>query len=271
MSRRIEKVALVTGASTGIGEALARRFAAEGYDLVLVARSADKLAALSKELTEEHGIQVWVEAVDLSRSNVAEQLAERLREQNISVDVLINNAGVAEFGAFAGMQCERHQEMISLNITGLTEMLAKFLPPMLARGHGRIINVSSTSAFGPVPSAATYAATKAYILSLTESLAVELEGTGVSITALCPGFTATNMLDTVRSGLVSDLPAFMISTAEDVAARGYESCMKGKVIEVPGWSNLLGIVFMRAMPKWFGRFLAVGMWRKAAKLLETRQ
>lgn len=271
MSKRIEKTALITGASSGIGEALARRFSAEGYDLVLVARSADKLAALGKDLAEEHGIQVWVEVVDLSRPNVAEQLAERLRHNNISVDVLVNNAGVAEFGAFASMKPERHQEMISLNVTGLTEMLAQFLPPMVTRGHGRIINVSSTSAYGPVPSAATYAATKAYILSLTESLAVELEGTGVSITALCPGFTATNMLDTVRTGLVADLPAFMISKAEDVATRGYKSCMSGKVIEVPGVPNLLGIIFMRAMPKWFGRFLAADMWRKTVKLLETRQ
>ena len=187
--------ALITGASSGIGEALARRFAQAGFNLVLVARSAAKLRLLAAALVREHGVKAWVAPADLSQPGAAAKLAAAMKRARRPIEVLVNNAGVLEHGSFVGMRATRHRELIDLNISALSEMLAHFLPPMVARGQGRVLNVASVAAFQPVPSLATYAATKAYVLSLTESLAQELQGTGVSITALCPGITATSMLD----------------------------------------------------------------------------
>ena len=170
--------ALITGASLGIGEALARCFAADGHALVLVAGSVAKLEALAKELAATHGVKVVV------LPDAAKRLA---------VDVLVNNAGVLAQGAFAEMAAQRHQDMIALNVAGPTAMLAHFVPTMRRRGFGRVPNVASIAAFQPVPTLATYAATKAYVLSLTESLRQQLKGSGVTVTALCPGITATSM------------------------------------------------------------------------------
>ncbi|MBI3369917.1 MAG: SDR family NAD(P)-dependent oxidoreductase, partial [Burkholderiales bacterium] len=186
--------ALITGASSGIGEALAACFAASGHNLVLVARSADKLKALAKSLATDHGIQAWVAPADLSLPDAAAKLALAMKRARRPIDVLVNNAGVLEHGSFVDMPAQRHQQLIDLNVSGLTAMLAQFVPAMVARGSGRVLNVASIAAFQPVPSLATYAATKAYVLSLSESLAEELRGTGVTVTALCPGITATNML-----------------------------------------------------------------------------
>jgi short-subunit dehydrogenase len=162
------------------------------------------------------------------------------------------------------MPAERHQDLIDLNVSGLTSMLAHFVPPMVARGHGRILNVASIAAFQPVPSLATYAATKAYVLSLTESLSEELKGTGVSITALCPGNTATNILcKAKKSGSkLAQLPGFLIGNAEALAMEGYEACVKGDVIRVPGVLNLATILASRATPKWLLRRISGGVVRK---------
>ncbi len=192
------KTALVTGASSGIGEALADCFAKGGYNLVLVARSADKLKDLADRLSATYKAKVWVAPADLAQPDSARRLAAAMKRARRPIDVLVNNAGVLEHGSFTGIAAERHQALIDLNVSGLTAMLAHFVPPMVARGHGRILNVASIAAFQPVPSLATYAATKAYVLSLTESLAEELKGTGVTVTALCPGITATNMLDAAK-------------------------------------------------------------------------
>ena len=188
------QVALITGASSGIGAALARCFAKAGFDLVLVARSADKLKALAKELSSSYRVKVWVAPADLSRPDAAKKLAASMNRARRPIDVLVNCAGLLHFGSFVQMPVQNHQSMIDLNITGLTTMIAHFSPAMIARGNGRILNVASIAAFQPIPSLATYAATKAYVLSLTESLSEEFKGTGVTITALCPGITATNML-----------------------------------------------------------------------------
>ena len=192
------QTAVVTGASSGIGEMLAKIFAENGYDLVLVARSEDKLASLAGQLKSDTEAKVWVEPADFSCRSAAKKLASRLAKQNIDVDVLVNCAGVLEHGSFVDLPGSAQQDMIDLNISGLTRMLTHFLPPMIARGQGRILNVASIAAFQPVPSLATYAATKAYVLSLSESLAEELNGTGVSVTALCPGVTATNMVSNAQ-------------------------------------------------------------------------
>lgn len=250
-----DQTALVTGASSGIGEALARRFAQGGYNLVLVARSGDKLKSLAATLSAAHGVKTWVAASDLSQLDAAKKLAASMKRARRPIDVLVNNAGVLAHGSFVDMPAGRHRQLIDLNVAGLTAMLAHFLPPMVARGRGRVLNVASIAAFEPVPSLATYAATKAYVLSLTESLSEELKGTGVSITALCPGITATHMLDSARraSKELTKLPGFVVGSAEAVADEGFEACVRGEVIRVPGALNLAAILAARATPKWLLR------------------
>lgn len=249
------QTALITGASSGIGEALAACFAKDGFDLVLVARSADKLRQLAKSLAAEHGVKVRVEPADLSQPGSAAALATKLKRARRSIDVLVNNAGVLAHGAFVSMPLPQQQAMIDLNVSGLTAMLAAFLPPMVARSSGRVLNVASIAAFQPVPSLASYAAGKAYVLSLTESLAEELKGTGVSITALCPGITATNMLISAKdsSAQLAKLPGFLIGNVEAVAEEGYRACLNGDVIRVPGLINRTSILASRATPKWLLR------------------
>jgi short-subunit dehydrogenase len=256
---------LITGASSGIGEALARCFAKDGYRLVLVARSVAKLEALASELSETHGVKAHVLPADLSRSGAALELAKMLSRKRLAIDVLVNNAGVMEQGPFAAIPAQRHQQVIDLNVCGLTAMLASFLPPMLRRGHGRVLNVASIAAFQPVPTLATYAATKAFVLSLTESLAEELKGSGVTITALCPGITETGMLSTAAqaNAQLSKLPGFLVGDVDKVAAEGYRACLRGDIIKVPGAVNLAATLAGRATPKWLLRRIAGTVTRKA--------
>ena len=259
------QTALVTGASSGIGESLARCFAADGHRLVLVARSADKLEALAESLEAAHGTKVTVIPADLSQPDAAHRLAASLKRRRIDIDILVNNAGVLDHGAFVDIGADKHQALIDLNISGLTAMISQFLPGMVQRGRGRVLNVASIAAFQPVPSLATYAASKAFVLSLTESLAEELKGTGVTITALCPGITATGMLTGAAEAnpKLSRLPKFMVGDVDEVAAEGYEACMNGEVIKVPGVLNLAATVSGRATPKWLMRRITGKLFRKA--------
>jgi hypothetical protein len=247
--------ALVTGASSGIGEALAHCFAEAGHDLVLVARSADKLKALADRLKAEHGVQVLVEPADLSQADAPARLAATLKRKRVPLEVLVNCAGVLAQNAFTRMKPAQHQQMIDLNISGLTGMLAQFAPGMQERGRGRILNVASIAAFQPIPMLATYAASKAYVLSLSESLAEELKDSGVTVTALCPGITATNMLNaaTDANAKLAQLPSFMVADVKDVARQGFEACMKGEAICVPGVLNRAAMIASRGTPKWLVR------------------
>ena len=257
---------VITGASSGIGEVLAKNFAQGGFDLVLVARSEDKLEILAQQLKSDTQAKVLVEPADLSRRGAAKKLATALTKQGIEVDILVNCAGVLEHGSFVDLPGSSHQGLIDLNVSGLTSMLTQFIPPMVERGKGRILNVASIAAFQPIPSLATYAASKAYVLSLSESLAEELTGTGVSITALCPGITATNMLENAKqksSGL--KIPAFVVGDVEDVAAQGYKACLKGDTICVPGAVNLAATLTGRATPKWLLRRISGVMGRYTLK------
>ncbi|MBX3637509.1 MAG: SDR family oxidoreductase [Rubrivivax sp.] len=249
------RTALVTGASSGIGAALAERFARAGFDLVLVARSEDKLRQQSRALAAAHGVRARVAPADLSRPEAAPRLAAQMKRARRPIDVLVNCAGVLAHGSFVDMAPTRHRELIDLNVSGLTDMLACFVPGMVARGAGRVLNVASIAAFQPVPTLATYAATKAYVLSLTESLAEELRGTGVSVTALCPGITATPMLTRAEqtSPALGSLPGFVIGGVDAVADEGFAACMEGEVICVPGAVNQAAVVAGRATPKWLLR------------------
>ena len=248
-------LALVTGASSGIGEALAHCLAAAGHDLVLVARSADKLRDTAGALQARHAIQALVLPCDLSLPDAAAGLAAKLKRRRRVPDVLVNCAGVLEQRAFLRMSAAGHQAIIDLNISALTAMLSHFLPQMVARGSGRVLNVASIAAFQPVPLLATYAASKAYVLSLTESLSVELQGSGVSVTALCPGITATAMLRNAAQAneQLNRLPGFLVGDVEDVARQGFEACMKGDTICVPGVVNRAAMLASRSTPKWLLR------------------
>jgi short-subunit dehydrogenase len=249
-----QQTALISGASSGIGEALAEQFASAGTNLVLVARNETKLEQLADRLAQAHGVEVYVEPTDLARRSAARTLFSSLGEQGIAIDILVNNAGVLEHGQFVDIGGANHQRMIDLNISGLTGLLDRFLPPMRERGYGRILNVASIAAFQPIASLAVYAATKAYVLSLTESLSEELRGSGVSITALCPGVTDTNMVSKAReqSDKLS-IPGFLIGDVEDVARQGYQACMKGETICVPGTLNRAATLASSSAPKWLIR------------------
>jgi len=248
-------LALVTGASAGIGESLAHCFAAGGHDLLLVARNADKLRALARTLQDQHQILAAALPADLTQPQAVAGLLAGLRRRRRLPDVLVNCAGVLQQQAFAGMAPAAHQAIIDLNITALTSLLAHLLPGMLKRGSGRILNVASIAAFQPIPMLATYAASKAYVLSLTESLSEELRGSGVTVTALCPGITATQMLSAAAAAnqQLGRLPAFMVGRADAVARQGFEACMRGDVICVPGAINRAATLVSRSAPKWLLR------------------
>jgi hypothetical protein len=258
------QTALITGASSGIGEALAHACARAGFNLVLVARSADTLRRLARQLTRDHGIKAWAAPTDLAQDGAAQQLAAKMHRARRPIDLLINNAGVLEHGSFVDMPAQRHRELIRLNVDALTDMLAAFVPPMVTRGHGRVLNVASIAAFQPVPSLATYAATKAYVLSLTESLAEELHGSGVTVTALCPGITATAMLDKAAQAdsSLGSLPLFLVGKADAVAEEGLQACLDGTVICVPGTLNRAVTVAGRATPRWLVRRVGGAMVRR---------
>jgi short-subunit dehydrogenase len=248
---------LITGASTGIGEGLARRFAHAGHDLVLVARSADKLESLATEIRQADGVNVMPIAADLAKPNAAARLAATLKRRRLPIDILVNNAGINLQGHFSRISAPAHQDLIALNVSATTDMLSHFIPPMIERGHGRVLNISSTSAFLPVPFMATYAASKAYLLSLSESLAEELKGSGVTMSVLCPGVTATPMMDTFTEGnpLFTSLIGATVLQVEEVSNAGYKACMAGRVDDVPGRVNLITALSSRAIQKWAGRRL----------------
>jgi short-subunit dehydrogenase len=257
----------VTGASGGIGLELAELFAERGFDLVVVARRAAELEALADRVRKEHGVRVHVHPADLLAPAAVPQLVQQLDDDDLQVDVLVNNAGVMDMGSFVEIDVEHHERLLQLNVVVLASLTRRLLPSMVARGSGRILNVASTSAFQPIPSLALYAASKSFVLSLSESLSEELRGTGVTVTALCPGLTKTDMLDRAQDEheLVRDLPGLFLSDVEDVARTGLEACLAGKPVVVPGWTNQLVASAIGFYPRWLVR--GVGGWigRRAAR------
>ena len=228
---------LVTGASAGIGRELARAFASKGRDLVLVARSHETTTGLARELIGTSGVNVKTIPADLSVAGAAEAIFEGLSRRGLSVDILVNNAGVLFEGDFSSIPLEDHLRLLQINVVALTALTRLFLPSMLQRRAGRILNVASTSAFMPVPRLAAYAAAKAYVLSLTELLSEELRGSGVTATALCPGFTDTSMMRGSRLG--KSVPSVMVMSPAAVAEQGCAACLAGETICIPGLANKL--------------------------------
>ncbi len=240
---------LITGASSGIGLELARLFAADGYQLVLVARRNDALAALADELRRAHDITVRVLARDLERTSAPHDIAEMLSADGVQVDVLVNNAGFGARGGFTQLDLERQTDMIQLNITALTVLTRLFLPGMLARNRGGVLNVASTAAFQPGPFMAVYYATKAYVQSFTEALAEEVAGTKLKVSCLSPGPTATEFA--ARAGTEGSklLRRTSSMSAVAVARAGYRGWRRGKVLVVPGFANKAGTLAVRLLPR----------------------
>ena len=242
-------LALVTGASGGIGEALARAMAAEGHDLMLVARSADKLQTLADELIRTHNISARIISADLGIAGAGHALASRLAHENVNVDVLINNAGFADFGPFHEADKAKIDSMILLNIATLTELMRDLVPNMVSRGHGRVLNVASTAAFFPGPLMAVYYATKAYVLSVSEAVGEELKGTGVTVTALCPGPTESGFQAAATMENSKLFKGRKIPSAQSVANDAVKALMAGKPLIVTGWKNKLNVLSPRFLPR----------------------
>jgi short-subunit dehydrogenase len=247
MSER-KMTALVTGASGGIGEELARLFAADGHDLVLVARSRDKLARLAAELEAKHGVAAHVLASDLARAESPQEIFDQLRGGGVEVDALVNNAGFGSYGLFAETDPESELDLLRVNVVALTHLTKLFLPGMLARRRGYVMQVASTAAFQPGPLMAVYYASKAYVLSLSEALANECAGTGVVVSALCPGPTETGFVAAagMEQSKLFDRGAM---TARDVAAEGYRGLLAGKAVVIPGFRNSLVARTVGMMPR----------------------
>ena len=231
--------ALVTGASSGIGADLARVLAQHGHDVVLVARTQAKLEELGGELTRRYGVRAEVVAADLADPSGCRRVDAALRERSLAIDVLVNNAGVGVHGAFAGNDPQTQLRLLQLNVVALTELTRLFLPAMLGRRSGRILNVASTAAFVPGPFMAVYYASKAYVLSLSVALQNELAGSGVTVTTLCPGPTRTNFSEVAGSTRTRLFRASGVMESLEVARAGYAGMQAGKSIVVPGVRNRL--------------------------------
>lgn len=240
--------ALVTGASSGIGEVFARKVASQGTNLVLVARRADRLEELAEQVRKEHGVEAEVLAADLSDPDGVAAVEERLRQVERPVDLLMNNAGFGTRGLFYELDVEKEEEEIRLNVLALVRLTRAVLPVMVAREHGGVVNVSSLGSFQPVPMMATYAATKAFVTSFTEALAEEVRGTGVKVVALCPGFTRTEFGDHVGAESAG-VPEFLWMDAGPVVDSALSALDHGRVIAIPGFLNQATAATTRLVPR----------------------
>lgn len=249
MMRDIQKqTALITGASSGIGYELARLFARDHFDLVLVARNTQKLREIAQEFEKNCNVRVRVLVKDLAKPLAAREIFDELQRDGVLVHTLVNNAGFGLFGRFAETDLQRNLDMLAVHVTSLTELTGLFLPAMLKEKRGRILNVASTAGFQPGPLMSVYYATKAYELSFSEGLANEVEGTGVTVSCLCPGPTETNFQ--VHAGMKrSKLFQRAMQDAATVARIGYQGMMKGKPLIVPGLGNKMLRELVRVLPR----------------------
>jgi short-subunit dehydrogenase len=259
-TQKTRPLALVTGASAGIGQSFARLLARDGYDLVLVARDSMRLDVLAKQLEHEYGSQTEVLPADLTK---ADQLAvvEQRMGVNPPIDLLVNNAGFGTFGSFHELPLDAEDREVRLNVLALMRLTHAAAGPMVARGSGAILNVSSVAGSQPIPGNATYAATKAFVTSFSEALHEELRGTGVGVTVLCPGFTRTEFQE--RSGFEGGrVPVFMWQEPDDVATAALAALAKGRTVCVPGSLNKVANAFSNATPHAITRRLAGSVIRR---------
>jgi uncharacterized protein len=249
--------ALITGASGGIGYALARIHAENGGDLIVVARTKEKLERIKEEFESLYGIRVFFICKDLSQPGIAEKVLGDIRKLGVSVDYLINNAGIGDVGLFAESDWKRQEMMINLNITALVHLTRLLLPDMIERGSGKIMNLASTASFQPGPTMSVYFATKAFVLSFSEALNNEVAGSGITVTALCPGSTDTGFHQ-VASGEGRRYRDRELPPPERIALFGYRAMLKGIPVAVPGFRNRILALLVRFFP----RRLVVGAVRK---------
>ena len=242
--------ALITGASSGIGLELAKIMAREAFDLILVARRADKLSELAQELTAKYSIKAHVIVADLALAGASAKLFHDTEQRGLKVDVLVNNAGYGHWGKFLDFDPVDDTAMLQLNMVALTELSRLYGQGMRTRKHGRILNVASTAAFQPGPLMATYFATKAYVLSLSEALANELKPDGVTVTALCPGPTISGFQDRAKMH-ESRMLKVALATSESVAELGFAAMMRGKTVAITGVMNYVLANSIRLVPRNF--------------------
>jgi hypothetical protein len=247
----MKRTALITGASSGIGYELAKVIAQDGHDLVLVARTKKKLDDLAKELKKEFKVTVTVLPKDLSLPNAAQEVYDELQKASIQIDMLINNAGLGAHGKFTETEVAQDAQMMQVNMVALTELTKLFTPDMIARKWGKIMNVASIASFMSSPSMAVYAATKAYVLSFSEAINEELRGTGVSVTAVCPGVTQTNFFETahVSQENINRFGNMLVQSAEEVAKSGYQALKANKAVHITGLVNNLSVNSIQWVPR----------------------
>jgi short-subunit dehydrogenase len=258
-----ESTCLVTGASSGIGAEIARELAARGHGVTLVARREERLQELAQELEGNHSVRAEVVAASVAEHDERQRLVDEIEGRGLTVEVLVNNAGFGSGGRFQRQDADGEEEMVRTNVEAVVGFCGIYAPRMVARGRGAILNLGSVAGFQPVPRQATYAATKAFINSFTEALHVDLAGTGVSATVLCPGFTETEFAETGGLGSFEQLPSFLVDSARDVARAGVEGMAKGKRMVVPGPHNAVTALGGRFAPRALllpamGRFYPVG-------------
>jgi uncharacterized protein len=245
----MKEIALITGASGGIGLELARHMASQGHHLVITARSDDKLTALKKELENEYSITVYSLPLDLSEINSAQSIYAFTQQHQLFISILVNNAGFGDYGYFHESNWNKTSDMIDLNIKALTQLTHLFLPQMVAAQKGKIMNVASIAAFLPGPLMATYYATKAYVLSLSEALHNELSDHGITVTALCPGPTESGFQDAAALNNSKLIEGRKMPSSKTVATYGYKAMMQGKAVAVEGFMNRIMIGSVRFTPR----------------------
>ena len=250
---------LITGASSGIGEVFARKLAAQGHNLLLVARSEDKLINLCNELGRSQSTHAQYVAMDLSERDAPARLFAETQARELEIDFLINNAGFGSMGDFSTLDLDHEMNMIDLNVRSLVELTHRFLVPMRERKRGSIINVASTAGFQAVPFMTTYAATKAFVLSFSEALAEENRPFGIKIMALCPGVTDTNFFDAAK---IQRPPARISQTPEAVVETALRALARGKSSVISGWTNFMMVQSERLTPRSVVTRIAGTMMRK---------
>ncbi len=249
---------LITGASSGFGEEFARQYAEQGRALVLVARRLDRLEKLAETLRQQHGTDVVVEQVDLSDVAAIVQLQQRLRDRNIAIDILINNAGHGLQGPFADAPLDSVLSMVQLDVAALTAVTHVFAQDMRHRGRGKILLVASMLAYQGVERFAVYSAAKAYVLRLGEALHRELKRDGITVTVLCPGMSDTGFAQAAQQKITTTLKLLMMKPAPVVRA-GIRALHNGRISVVPGWANKASVIFMWATPRWLHQAVLSGV------------
>ena len=255
--------ALITGASAGIGEAIARELAARGHGVTLVARREDRLRTLATDLSDRYGVRTEALGADLGDSATRRDLSRRISELGLEVEILVNNAGFGGGADFAETEPDRLVSMVELNCVALLDLQAVYLPQMVERGRGAVINIASTAAFQPLPGAATYAATKAFVLSLSEAVHEELKGTGVTLTAICPGPVRTEFPQAAGLEGADQVPGMLWMSAESVAKQAVDAAADGKRAIIPGLLNRAGALTGQHAPRMFALPIAKRVWRRA--------